>query len=497
MQHADIRTYHPITTTMTDTDTTKLKEHDGLSREGSKSDVTSIPKSPFVTTTDVINQLNKQLSNLSSEYDDDNGNNNGNSGDSSTLFQKEPRFELQKRLPDGSAIPATQDDTAAADFKTKLEQSAQYVSQLESSKDRRYWAEQQRQTGNVFFQSGDYKGALDIYLTCLVVKENSLDFVRDTFLPILNNLAQCTLQLGMHKKTIVFCEMALDEVEKVEEVERVGKLAKDTAKKLDDNHEEEKTEESKSVTTKKAKNPPVDCIALCKIYFKLAKALRLTGNYEEARKSLDSSLGCMIEKEKELSISSPTTSNDNNGDDNDDDDDDDDGDHNDNKISILPYQKAIQKEYRYLDIAEKEARKNRAKQKRAMQSVLSPSTSSSSNHRDDNKKISPSLYENQSNPREYSKLRARNKGTPSSSSTFNGKDDSKSNTTSDLENISYSQYYWSMVARVANYLLTILGDDDTANADEIRQNDQSGTKSRTTSYDKEIKRENKKALKEF
>jgi hypothetical protein len=473
---------------MTDTDTIKLKEHYGLSREGSKSDVISIPKSPFVTTTDVINQLNKQLSNLSSEYDDDG--NNGNGGDSSTLFQKEPRFELQKRLPDGSAIPATQDDTAAADFKTKLEQSAKFVSQLESSKDRRYWAEQQRQTGNAFFQCGDYKGALDIYLTCLVVKENSLDFVRDTFLPILNNLAQCTLQLGMHKKTIVFCEMALEEVEKVEEVQRAEKLAKDTAKKLNDGHEDEKIEESKSVTTQKAKNPPVDCIALCKIYFKLAKALRLTGNYEEARKSLDSSLGCMIEKEKEFSISSSTTSSDN------DDNDDDDGDHNDNKILILPYQKAIQKEYRYLGIAEKEARKNRAKQKRAMQSVLSSSTSSSSNHRDDNKKISPSLYENQSNPREYSKLRARKKGT-SSSSTINGKDDSNSNThVSDLENISYGQYYWSMVARVANYLLTILGDEDTANADEILQNDQSGTKSPTISNDKEIKRENK-GFKEF
>jgi hypothetical protein len=469
---------------MTDTDTIESEEHNVLSIEGLTSDVKSVPKSPFVTTTDVINQLNKQLSNLSSEYDDDG--NNGNGGGSSTLFQKEPRFELQKRLPDGSAIPATQDDTAAADFKTKLEQSAKFVSQLESSEDRRYWAEQQRQTGNKFFQSGDYKGALDIYLTCLVVKENSLDFVRDTFLPILNNLAQCTLQLGMHKKTIVFCEMALDEVEKVEEVERVEQLAKDTAKKLNDDHEEEKTEESKSVTTQKAKNPQVDCIALCKIYFKLAKALRLTGNYEEARKALDSSLGCMIEKEKEFPISSSTTSNDN------DDNDDNDGDHNDNKISILPYQKAIQKEYRYLDIAEKEARKNRAKQKRAMQSVLSSSTSSSSNHRDDNKKISPSLYENQSNPREFSKLRARIKGT-SSSSTFNGKDDSNSNTyVSDLENISYSQYYWSMVARVANYLLTILGDEDTANADEILQNDQSGTKSRTKNNDKKIKRENKR-----
>lgn len=464
---------------MTDTDTIKLKENDGHSIEGSKSDAISVPKSPFVTTTDVINQLNKQLSNLSSEYDDDGNNENGD-GDSSTLFHKEPRFELQKRLPDGSAIPATQYDTAAADFKTKLEQSAKFVSQLESPEDRRYWAEQQRQTGNAFFQSGDHKGALDIYLTCLVVKENSLDFVRDTFLPILNNLAQCTIQLGMHKKTIVFCEMALDEVEKVEEVERVKKLAKDTAKNLNDDHEEEKTEESKSVT--------VDRIALCKIYFKLAKALRLTGNYEEARKALDNSLGCMIEKEKELSISSSTTNNEN-----DNDDDDDDDHNNDDKISLLPYQKAIQKEYRYLDIAENEARKNRAKQKRAMQSVLSSSASSSSKHMDDNKNISPSLYENQSNPREYSKLRARKKGT-SSSSTFKGKDDSNSNTyVSDLENISYSQYYWSMVARVANYLLTILGDEDTAADAEEIQNNQSGIISRTpTSTDKKIKRENKR-----
>lgn len=393
---------------MTNTSKIKLQEDNG---NDSKSDV-SMPISPFVTTTDVINQLNKQLSNLSSEYGD-----NGNS-DISTLSKKEPCFELQKRLPDGSAIPATQEEAAAADFKTKLEQSAKFVSQLKKS-DRQYWAEQQRLTGNEFFERGDYKGAMDVYLTCLVVKENTPDFVRDTFFPILNNLSQCCLQLGMHKKTIVFCKMALKEVSKIEDLEHI---------------------------TVQKRNP-VDSIALCKIYFKLAKALRLTGDYGEGRNALNHSSDCLIEKEREFTIASITTNND--------DDDDDDA-----KITLLPYQKAIKKEYRYLDIAEKEARRNRARQKRAMQSVLSSSASSSKYSDGSNMPLSsPPLYEDHLKPREYSRLRIRKN--KSSLSTSKGKSNPNSNiSVSHSHKPSYSQYYWSMVARVANYLLLILGDED-------------------------------------
>jgi len=222
----------------------------------------------------------------------------------------------------------------------------------------------------------------------------------------------------MHKKTIVFCKMALKEVSKIEDLENI---------------------------TVQKRNP-VDSIALCKIYFKLAKALRLTGDYGEGRNALNHSFDCLIEKEREFTIASITTKNDN----------DDDA-----KITLLPYQKAIKKEYRSLDIAEKEARRNRARQKRAMQSVLSSSASSSSKYSDGSNMplSSPPLYEDHLKPREYSRLRTRKN--KSSLSTSKGKSDPNSNTSvSHSHKPSYSQYYWSMVARVANYLLLILGEED-------------------------------------
>jgi hypothetical protein len=52
--------------------------------------------------------------------------------------------------------------------------------------------------------------------TFLVVKENTPDFVNHTLLPIINNLSQCATQLGMHSKTILFCEPAMAEASTVE-----------------------------------------------------------------------------------------------------------------------------------------------------------------------------------------------------------------------------------------------------------------------------------------
>mmetsp|Transcript_11496 Transcript_11496/g.29093 ORF Transcript_11496/g.29093 Transcript_11496/m.29093 type:complete len:415 (-) Transcript_11496:13-1257(-) len=382
-----------------------------------------LPKSSFVTTSDVLNQLNKQLSDLST-------------GDG--------RFELQKRLPDGSAIPATKDEIAASDFKTKLEQSAKFVSELESPEDRQLWAEEQRLTGNVFFQQGDYKGAMDIYLTCLVVKEDTPEFVRKTFLPILNNLAQCTLQLGMYKKTIVFCEMALEEVSKTKE-----KVAKETA-----NEAVEKPEA--------AQRKLQDAIALCKVFFKLGKALRLTGHYAKAREALNNSLGCLKgEEEKEAIASSYETS----------------SNANDTEVSLEPYKKAIKKEYRHLDIAEKEAKKNLFRQKCAMQKVLSSPPTAKSNSSitkdkdgiNEKSSLSDSLYEKPSGTREFSRLRARKHRT--SASTLD-REVGTTNTSSDgsrelLEepSSSYTQYYWSMVARVAKRLLVMLGDETDVDND--------------------------------
>ena len=383
-----------------------------------------LPKSSFITTSDVLNQLNRQLSDLSA-YD----------VNESVRQQQKSRFELQKRLPDGSTIPATNDEIAASDFKNKLEQSAKFISELKSPEERQSWVEDQRLTGNSFFQQGDYKGAMDIYLTCLVVKENTPDFVRDTFLPVLNNLAQCTLQLGMHMKTILFCEMALEEVSKSNEQVTKSKI----------NQEEQKTEKIEFSLKKDLK----DAIALCKIFFKLGKALRLTGHYGKAREALNNSLDCLIGEKNETIASSLTTS----------------GDTDKPQFSLVPYKNAIKREYRYLDIAENEAKRNLARQKRAMQTVLSSSLTTKSNFsatKDESKigeisSTSNSLYETSSEPRQFSKLRVQKCPASSSAQREFGTD---SNGECELEDPSYTQYYWSMVARVAKSLLVMLGDDN-------------------------------------
>lgn len=296
-----------------------------------------MPISPFLTTTDVINQLNKQLSSLSyDECKDDCNADNDTDGNNAG-------FELQKRLPDGSAIPATPNETLAADFKTKVEQSASFVSKL-NPQDRRYWAEKQRQTGNAFFRKKDYSSAIDIYLTCLVVKEeNNPDFVHDTFFPVLNNLSQCCLKLGMHTKNIVFCEMALNEA---------SKLAKETTTSAKYNSEEYVVEHNLESVPVDEGNNQIDSISICKILFKMAKSFRLTGNYIEAKEALDNSLSCLAEKETKLSSNSPVMR------------------HDDDDNPLLLYHKAIKKEYRYLAVAEKEARRNRKKLKYAMRSSL-------------------------------------------------------------------------------------------------------------------------------
>lgn len=75
------------------------------------------------------------------------------------------------------------------------------------------WAERQRQEGNKLYNEGDYREALDIYLTCLVAKtDDEDDFVTLVFLPVMNNLAQCALQLKMYRKAQQFCTLTLNEI---------------------------------------------------------------------------------------------------------------------------------------------------------------------------------------------------------------------------------------------------------------------------------------------
>lgn len=345
---------------------------------------------PYVTTSAVLRELNKNLQDLAPPGEE--------------MYCK-PRFELQKRLPDGSTIPASQADLSASDLQNKISQSAKFVSQLIPS-DRKLWAEQQRQAGNALFQQGQYKAAMDIYLTCLVVKNDDIDFLSQTLLSVLNNLAQCTLQLGMQKKTKEFCGIALEEVSKIDHTK-------------------------------------LDPIALCKIHFKRAKAHRLTGHYSESRQDLNQSLAFVEKKEQALKAAAEDME-----------EEEDDVDY---IASITnPFRQAIQKEFRHLEAAEKEARKNRQRQKKSMQQALTKSVADPNSGKSSSANSATGISVLNKEPRKYSTLRTRKKVMDDTAATAEDVPEGRL----DVRDLSYWQYYRCVVARVAETLLVLIGDDD-------------------------------------
>lgn len=128
-----------------------------------------------------------------------------------------PKFELQRKMPDGSYRRAENSELAAADFQAKLKQAAEMTSHL-TSKEKIEWALNQRKEGNTLFAAKEYKGAMDIYMTCLVAMEKDsnreklvdMDVERDVQLPVLLNLALCATKLCMLRKAEKFCDFAIE-----------------------------------------------------------------------------------------------------------------------------------------------------------------------------------------------------------------------------------------------------------------------------------------------
>jgi hypothetical protein len=348
------------------------------------------PQLPFVTTSNVLNQLNTQLQTLSG----------------AEAFQQPPRFELQKRLPDGSAIPASDSDLRASDLQTKLQQSAKFVSLLDDE-DKFEWADQQRKAGNAYFKHGDYVSAMDIYLTCLVVKDHRQEFTTDIYFPVLNNLASCTLQLSMYKKTIIFCDIGL---------EKEAQVDLETS-------------------------PSSSRLFLAKLYFKRAKAYRLTGEYGMARKDLTVARNTLGWYEGYKNT------------------------------DTAEYEQAMAKELRLLDTAEREGRKNRLRAQKGIKKAFNvnvnsnkePSSATTSATSPD--PSSDGLYSDHQGPRKYSTLRVR-KTTPVKKSAAQEKQPPEP------KPLSYSEYYWAVVARVTETLLVWLGDEEVIKEQQQQQQQQ-------------------------
>ncbi len=180
-----------------------------------KIDGSSQKNKMFFTTSDLMKKMNAAMKDNDSSLPSDTGG-----------------FELQRKLPDGSYRPAEEGEMAAADFQTKLKQAAEMTAML-TPQQKLQWAKHQRKEGNKIFAAGEYKDAMDVYLTCLVAmdqsskeNENNMKAVaeeeecddpistaqieEEIKLPVLLNLALCALKLGMLSKAEKFCNYAME-----------------------------------------------------------------------------------------------------------------------------------------------------------------------------------------------------------------------------------------------------------------------------------------------
>ena len=182
---------------------------------------TDTPSSLFFTTTDLIDKMNRSIQEATGVA----GELPGGGG-----------FELQRKLPDGSYRRADESETAAANFQAKMKQAAEMTASLEPG-ERIEWAGWQRKQGNELFARGEYREAMDVYLTCLVAMDqntgnknenadsdgggsNSTEqqpaddmaerIEKEIKLPVLLNLALSAMKLGLLSKADQFCSFALE-----------------------------------------------------------------------------------------------------------------------------------------------------------------------------------------------------------------------------------------------------------------------------------------------
>ncbi len=184
----------------------------------------------FFTTSDLINRMNTAINESNANLPNAKPNDPVEGGGG---------FELQRKMPDGSYRRADEAEMASVDFQAKMKQASEVISAL-SPQQRIEWARYQRQQGNVLFGKGEYKEAMDVYLTCLVamdqgttsssadskndgqVEDNTveaesneaevlrLQIEQEIKLPVLLNLALGSMKLGMLSKAEKFCNFAME-----------------------------------------------------------------------------------------------------------------------------------------------------------------------------------------------------------------------------------------------------------------------------------------------
>ena len=262
------------------------------------------------------------------------------------------------------------------------------------------WAETHRKFGNLLFSQGKYKEAMDLYMTCLV----ALDQRNPS--QVLENKTKQTL--SQEPETVHAEEDSglLDEKIKLPVLLNVSACML----KLGMFQKTEKICNLCLETVPSSKRDP-------KVYFRRGRARTWMGLYEDARNDFQNVLNLLSSSDKDL-----------------------------NEIQN------VHRELRKVDQLMDEARKNRARQKKAMHRLLGGETTKTL----DDPIIVP-LY-NSNKTRTFSKLKAQE------SSTESYEPEQCHTTIHNLNaarNMTWRQYFWMIIASFIKLLLSWLGDDDS------------------------------------
>lgn len=382
--------------------------------------------SPFTTPSDVLHALNTALQELPAASTSSSSCNKNNNG----------QFELQRRLPDGSARVATERESKAADMESKLNQVLHHIRNM-STEEQLTWAEDQRQYGNHLYAQQQYEQAMDVYLTLLPVayqQHSKLLLAR-----VMNNLAQSSLQLSWYQKTITFANMALERL--LTEQERESNDSRD------DNDDEDYS------------------VLIAKLYYKRGKAYRLTGEYSLAQTDLRQAqewIRRLDENQQQQAVAEITQT----------------ADEPNRKSTFSLLLATVNQERQRLAKAAAEGKRNKERAQRAMQSVFA----GDSCHKDEDSKSSlPHTTTNEVSPnasraqvhhhdtgrslyntvemtqsRQYSTLRAPTKMSTKQDQHGDDSEDYHHN----VQTLSYVQWYLAMVGRIAERILILVGDEE-------------------------------------
>ena len=334
-----------------------------------------------------------------------------------------------------------------------------HVAQLPSWSAKVQWAEAQRQYGNQLYSAHapDYEAAMDVYLTCLTVARHDAVMLGK----VMNNVAQCTLQLGWYKKTETVCTLALQELLGLWSPSSSSLSASESSEfKTKNQHPQQQQQQQPPQQQQQQQQPLPDLSqSLSKLYFKRGKARRLRGDYPNAKHDLEQSLhylslldpGETRSTESKATTTPPAAA-----------------------AAEQPQQQLpgsqqkmmtmIQRELQLVARSAAEGKRNQERAQRAMQQILSPAAVAAT----DTSPMSP-LYCDLAEPsrRPYSTLRV---SCPSDELEEDEQDGETVPTTWTQRSLILLSQYWhwyvAVAGRVAEKLLEWMGDHDDDDDDE-------------------------------